>query len=158
MIMPTKPNSPPNSRMENRTPKLDTPVVLPRIFGPRILPSNCWSTIIKIMKYSILIGLTSRMSTAHGTAPINGPKNGMMLVKPMTTARIGTYGIFMIERHTPLIRPIMAESTIFPPKNPPNALSAKRIFSIITLPTLTPNTAYTVFLATLANLVLFARI
>ena len=41
MIIPTNPHNPPNSRIENSTPKLETPVEFPRIFGPQIFPSNC---------------------------------------------------------------------------------------------------------------------
>ncbi len=50
MIIPTKPKSPPKSRMENSTQKLDTPVDSPKILGPRIFPSNCCKSRIKIRK------------------------------------------------------------------------------------------------------------
>ena len=40
-IIPGTPNSPPPMRMATMTMKLDRPVVSPRIFGPRIFPSNC---------------------------------------------------------------------------------------------------------------------
>lgn len=79
MIIPTKPKSPPNSRMENSTQKLGRPVESPRIFGPKIFPSNCCSTRIKIRKYRHFKGLTSRIRNALGMAPINGPKRGSHL-------------------------------------------------------------------------------
>ena len=41
ITIPTSPHRPPNNRMENNTQKLETPVVLPRIFGPMIFPSTC---------------------------------------------------------------------------------------------------------------------
>ena len=72
--------------MANMTQKLDRPVALPRIFGPRILPSNCWSSSTKMTKYSACIGLMTIMRMVLGTAPMNGPKNGMMFVTPMITA------------------------------------------------------------------------
>ena len=84
--MPAKPNRPPNNRMENSTQKEARPVDSPRILGPRILPSNCWSTKMNAMKYRHWMGLARKMSMAQGIAPIKGPKNGMILVTPMIVA------------------------------------------------------------------------
>lgn len=82
ITMPAKPITPPNSRMANMTQKLDSPVALPRIFGPRILPSNCCSSSTKMTKYSACTGLMTMIRMVLGIAPMNGPKNGMILVTP----------------------------------------------------------------------------
>ena len=50
MIIPGIPKIPPPIRMATMTRKLESPVESPRIFGPRILPSNCWRIRIKIAK------------------------------------------------------------------------------------------------------------
>ena len=65
--------------------KLDTPTELPRILGPRKLPSNCCRMIIKIIKYSACSGFTTKIRKTDGTAPMNGPKNGITLVIPTKT-------------------------------------------------------------------------
>ena len=83
--MPAKPNTPPNSKIANMTQKLDKPVELPKILGPRILPSNCCSARMKITKYNACTGLITMIRIVLGIAPINGPKNGMILVTPMIT-------------------------------------------------------------------------
>ena len=89
MIMPTKPNKPPKSRMEKSTQIPDNPVLLPRIFGPMILPSTCCKITIKITNIRQDIGLTVSKMIADGIAPMYGPKNGMIFVKPtMTLMRI----------------------------------------------------------------------
>ena len=68
---------------------------------------------MKMIKYRHCIGLTIKISNAQGTAPINGPKNGIMLVTPtMTLISIG-YGIFMMLTTTKQRTPMMAESKIF---------------------------------------------
>ena len=85
MIMPTKPHRPPNSRMANSTQKLDRPVELPRILGPMMLPSSCCKIRMKSTNQRALMGFWIRMSRVAGTAPMNGPKNGMTLVTPMMT-------------------------------------------------------------------------
>ena len=40
------------------------------------------------------MGSTKRIRNALGTAPINGPKNGITLVTPTITLIRSTYGIF----------------------------------------------------------------
>ena len=40
-IIPGTPNKPPPTMIATITIKLDSPVDSPRIFGPRIFPSNC---------------------------------------------------------------------------------------------------------------------
>ena len=57
------------------TQKEASPVESPRILGPRMLPSNCWSTKMK-MTNTALQGLTSRISSAHGDAPMKGRRTG----------------------------------------------------------------------------------
>ena len=116
--MPTKPKRPPNSRMENSTQKEASPVESPRILGPRMLPSNCWSTKMKMTKYRHFRGLTSRISSAQGMAPMKGPKNGMMLVTPMITANSIGYGNRNRLQHTRAIMPMIRESTSLPLINP----------------------------------------
>ena len=43
-----------------------------------------------------ILGSTSKMSSADGIAPINGPKNGMTFVTPTMTDMSSAYGIFSI--------------------------------------------------------------
>ena len=69
--MPATPHSPPPTRMATITQKPEIPVLLPRILGPRMLPSNCWRARMKRMKYRHLIGLSSRIRKALGMAPRN---------------------------------------------------------------------------------------
>ena len=109
--------------MENNTQKLETPVVLPRIFGPITLPSSCCNTKIKIMKYRQCIGFSKSNSRPHGIAPINGPKNGIILVIPMITPINAGASNPMKESPAKHNNPMIAESIIFPTKNPLNILS-----------------------------------
>ena len=85
MTMPTIPHRPPKRMMENMTQKPDRPVRLPRILGPMMLPSTCWRSSTKITKVRAFTGLSIRISSVAGTAPITGPKKGMMLVTPTIT-------------------------------------------------------------------------
>ena len=71
--------------MENMTQKPLMPMELPRILGPMMLPSTCCKTMMRIMKIRHFMGLTIRIMMALGTAPIKGPKKGMMLVTPTIT-------------------------------------------------------------------------
>lgn len=71
--------------MAKRTQKLDMPVVDPRMRGPRILPSNCCSTRIKIRNCNVVIGETMSRINALGIAPTKGPKNGITFVTPTKT-------------------------------------------------------------------------
>ncbi len=70
--------------MENMTQPL-MPMELPSTFGPMMLPSTCWSTMMKITNIRHLNGSTSSTSSALGTAPMIGPKNGMTFVTPTMT-------------------------------------------------------------------------
>ena len=70
--MPRNPNSPPPTKIANMTQKLARPLVSPRIFGPKILPSNCCKPKIRIMKYSACIGLSSTGYTFPGDTQLPG--------------------------------------------------------------------------------------
>jgi hypothetical protein len=119
MIIPTNPNRPPPSRIENTTQNADNPVELPKIFGPITFPSSCCSTRMKIRKYTPLIGSFSKIRTALGIAPIYGPKKGITLVTPTITLIKSMYGIFRIVSPKKQSTPIIIESMIFPIINPP---------------------------------------
>ena len=54
MIMPKTPQKPPPIRIEMMIRKLDTPVVSPRIFGPKKFPSNCCRRTTKIQEIQCL--------------------------------------------------------------------------------------------------------
>ena len=120
ITIPTKPIKPPNSKMENSTQKLDSPVESPKIFGPKKFPSTCCSTRIKIKKYTHLIGLAVSIIRAQGIAPMNGPKKGIMLVTPTITLISMVYGILSRFITTKQRIPIMRESKSFPSIKPPN--------------------------------------
>ena len=60
--------------------------LLPKILGPMMLPSICWMMKIISRNTGSFKGLTIRMMTAPGTAPMKGPKMGMMLVTPTMIA------------------------------------------------------------------------
>ncbi len=92
--MPQKPNSPAPRMMENMTQKPLMPMELPSIFGPMTLPSSCCSTMMKMMNTRHLNGSTSRMISALGTAPMNGPKKGITFVTPTITLTSSAYGMF----------------------------------------------------------------
>ena len=82
--------------MENSTQKPFMPMEVPSIFGPMTLPSSCWRTNTKMINHRHIFGSTSRTSSADGTAPINGPKNGMIFVTPTMTEISSAYGILSI--------------------------------------------------------------
>ena len=73
---------------------------------------------MKMTKYRHFRGLTSRISSAQGMAPMKGPKNGMMLVTPMITANSIGYGNRNRLQHTRAIMPMIRESTSLPLINP----------------------------------------
>ena len=45
-----------------------------------------------MIKYKAFSGLTQKTMNAVGTAPMKGPKNGMIFVMPMITATSDVYG------------------------------------------------------------------
>ena len=73
----------PASSNENSIQNDDIPRDPPSIFGPITLPSSCWMINIIIVNHKALIGLTNRTSIIDGTAPIKGPKNGIIFVTPI---------------------------------------------------------------------------
>lgn len=89
MIMPTKPNKPPKSRMEKSTQIPDNPVLLPRIFRPDDIAVHLLQNHNKNNKHQTGHRLTVSKMIADGIAPMYGPKNGMIFVTPtMTLMRI----------------------------------------------------------------------
>ena len=77
---------------------------------------------MRIMNSRQAIGLIMSSSKAEGTAPINGPKKGMILVTPTTTEIIIAIGMFSIVIAMKQMMPIMIESIILPLINPPKVL------------------------------------
>ena len=97
------------------------PVLSPKIFGPRIFPSNCCKIITKIKKASPCLGDTDKDITKMlGIAPINGPKYGIIFVRPTNILTITAYdepilNNFIPKRH---IIPMINESIVLPIINP----------------------------------------
>ena len=104
--------------MENSTHKAEMPMDWPRIFGPIKLPSNCWMIKIRMQKISAWMGLTSSRMKMLGTAPMNGPNTGIMLVMPMNTLISTAKSSRSTVMQTKVITPMMAESMILPMKKP----------------------------------------
>ena len=48
--IPSTPPKPPPTRMATTIQKLEMPTVSPKILGPRMLPSNCWRAMMKMIK------------------------------------------------------------------------------------------------------------
>lgn len=92
-IIPTNPNNPPNINIENSTQKLLIPVLLPISLGPSMLPSNCCMRKMSSKNFIHNDGSIIRSKNAHGIAPMNGPKYGIMLVIPTIIEIIRAYGI-----------------------------------------------------------------
>ena len=65
-----------------------------------------------------------------GIAPKNGPKNGTIFVTPTITLINTQKGIPIMLVQMKHNIPIMMESIIFPTKNPPKVLLAKRVLLI----------------------------
>ena len=91
----------------------------PNILGPIILPSICCITNIIPINHNALIGDTHNIIIADGIAPKNGPKNGIILVIPITTDIRSIYGILNIVNIIKVSIPIINESKILPLKNLP---------------------------------------
>ena len=79
--------------MANMTQKPESPVRLPRILGPMTFPSSCCNTRIQIRNHSALMGLSIKIKSVAGTAPITGPKKGITLVTPTSTETSTVLGI-----------------------------------------------------------------
>ena len=129
-IMPAIPNRPPNKVIAKITQKLESPVELPRIFGPMMLPSTCCNKNTNIRKYKACIGSINKMSNKDGMAPRKGPKNGIILVTPIITLINTLNGVPIMLVHTKHRIPMIRESKILPTKKPPNVLFEKRTLLI----------------------------
>ena len=116
--MPTTPQRSPPSTMAKSTHSAETPMDLPRILGPMMLPSTCWMMRMRTRNLTASMGLTKSRMMIQGTAPMKGPNTGMMLVMPTTTAMSGAKLMFSSEQHTKVSTPMMPESIILPMKNP----------------------------------------
>ena len=57
----------------------------PNILGPITFPSNCCIRNINIKNIKAFVGDSNNINIKHGTAPINGPKNGITFVTPIIT-------------------------------------------------------------------------
>ena len=124
--MPTKPKSPPLTMIANITQKLASLVLLPRIFGPMMFPSTCCSTSTITANFTADIGSMMSNIIPDGTAPMKGPKNGIILVTPTTTLTSigsGSPKRFMAIKH---IMPIIMESMILPLIKPPKVSFVRR--------------------------------
>ena len=77
---------------------------------------------MKRMKIKHFPGLIRRIKNALGMAPINGPKNGMILVTPTKTLTNRGYGIFKMETPIKQRTPIIRESISLPEIKPPKIL------------------------------------
>ena len=79
-------------------------------------------------KYTACTGLMTMIRMVLGTAPINGPKNGMILVTPIMTEIRSAYDWSIVISPKPIrmrspakhSRPMMSESINLPVMNPPN--------------------------------------
>ena len=123
--MPTTPSKSPPITIATSTHRADTPMDLPKILGPMILPSTCWMAIIRIRNLRASNGLTNTRISKQGIAPMKGPNTGMMLVMPTTTAISGANSMPKMVQQPKVSTPMMAESMILPPKKPSKLLLAK---------------------------------
>ena len=149
--MPTKPKSPPLTMMANITQKLASLVVLPRILGPIMFPSICCSTRIIRANFNAATGSIMSRIMPDGMPPINGPKNGMILVTPTTTLTSigsGSPRTLMAAKQS---MPIIMESMILPLIKPPKVSLLKVPSSKISLAISGLNTASTSFFAWAIN-------
>ena len=111
----------------------------PKINGPKILPSNCCNTMIQMINTTNMIGSSISANNAPGTAPINGPKNGMIFVTPTTTLISTAYRMCTAEVNIKHMIPMIQESKILPLINPPNTTFAYEHPSMILLPVFLEN-------------------
>ena len=92
--MPGKPNSPLPTMMATMIQNGEMPSESPSTRGPMMLPSTCCRIRIMTANFSACSGLIISRITMLGTAPMNGPKKGSRLVKPITTLISSAYSIF----------------------------------------------------------------
>ena len=103
----------------------------PNILGPIILPSICCITNMIPINHNAFIGDTHNIIIADGIAPKKGPKNGIILVIPITTDIRSVYGILNIVKMIKVNIPIINESKILPLKNLPKVSLLLRANSTI---------------------------
>ena len=132
--------------MEKITQKLDKPVLFPRIFGPKKLPSNCCRIKTNIAKYNACFGFTIKIRTILGIAPRYGPKNGIIFVIPTITLIRSGYGNCNNVIPMKHIKPMIRESTSLPLIKPPNVALTNRILEISLLAVSSSQIAYMIFL------------
>ena len=118
--MPSTPAMLPPTVMATMIQRGRRPTDCPRIFGPRQRPSNCCKPKIMMMKITALKGLTISIMIAPGTAPIKGPKQGIMFVIPTIRLISRVYGrrriVMRMKHRIPMIRESMAFPMTKPPK------------------------------------------
>ena len=90
--IPTNPKNFPKRIIAKITQNGDNPVEFPRILGPRILPSNCWSINTMSAYHKAWTGLINKSNTKPIPPPTNGPKYGMIFVIPTIRLRSSAYG------------------------------------------------------------------
>ena len=146
IIIPTSPINSPATSIANNIQKADIPIESPNILGPIIFPSICCIININIKNIKAFVGDTNNIIINDGIAPINGPKNGIILVTPIITDINKVYGILNIENTTNDNTPIIAESIILPLKNFPNISFVLCVNSKILLAILSENNAHVIFL------------
>ena len=100
-------------------------------FTAIILPSICCITNMIPINHNAFIGDTHNIIIADGIAPKKGPKNGIILVIPITTDIRSVYGILNIVKMIKVNIPIINESKILPLKNLPKVSLLLRANSTI---------------------------
>ena len=115
--MPNTPNSPPPTMTEKIIMMLGKPSCSPIIFGPKKFPSNCCKTIIKMPNHNACQGLLNSKMKMDGTAPMIGPKNGIIFVSPIINAIKYGNSKPRIKHPIKQISPMIMESRDFPATN-----------------------------------------
>ena len=114
ITMPTTPNKLAPSSTANSTQKAEMPIDRPRILGAMTLLSTCCTTTTRMTNSSACSGLTNSRMITLGTAPIKGPKMGMMLHTPISTAITGAKSMPRIDMTINSTTPTTAESITLP--------------------------------------------
>ena len=107
--------------------------------------------IIIITNHNACIGDTNNIIIAAGIPPINGPKNGIILVTPIITEINNIYGILNIVNIKNVNTPIINESKILPPINLLNVILLCVASLKINLALFSEHIAYTIFLPNAIN-------
>ena len=112
--MPTTPHVAPPTVMAKIIQIGESPVESPRIFGPRMVPSNYCSRKIRIRKIKACFGEMINKMISPGIAPINGPKYGIILVMPTMILISSAYCRCRMHMSTKQIMPMISESSALP--------------------------------------------